>query len=266
MPKLPPWLEGEDDLTSPVPRNLRAYSDNETAYADLHNLERKRWKSGRNGYFLSGVHYTKGDIILIHHGPHAGQGARVEAVNRVDRKLKLEMEGGGQNIDDVVAKWDITVSLFNNTKQRAGVNPRQISLFDPWTKQQRYHTPQPTLELANAIMPDGEHSEDYIARMAKETGETPGEWFECYKKEKEQSKKYTYNAEPEEEEVHLSEEWEDAEEDSEDEDLQSYSTESISVKPTEVLNVSGETTETDTEVMEVDENNVQLSSSTSKRH
>lgn len=52
------------------------------AYADLHNIERKRFKKGREGIFVSGVHYSKGDIILIHHGPHTGQGAQVEMVYR----------------------------------------------------------------------------------------------------------------------------------------------------------------------------------------
>ena len=48
MPKLPPWLVGNDDLSSPVPRNLTANSDNEQAYADLHNIERKRCKRGKH--------------------------------------------------------------------------------------------------------------------------------------------------------------------------------------------------------------------------
>ena len=217
---------------------------------DLHNLERKRWKSGRHGYFLSGVHYTKGDIILIHHGPHAGQGARVEAVNRVDRKLKQEYESGGQKIEDVEAKWDITVSLFNNRKQKAGVSPRQVSLFDPWTKQQRYHIQQPTLELAYAIMPDGEPSWEYFQQIAKE---------------KEQAEKAKENQEPEEIEVELTSEQEEVEDDSEEGDLRSFSMESKLPNSPDLSNVSGETTETEKEVVELDVNNVQLLSSTSKR-
>ena len=152
---LPPWLEGEDDLSSPLPQHITAYSNNKQAYAYLHHIEKKQWKQGNKGVFLSGFHYSKGDIVLIHHGPHAGQGARVEFVYRKDRKLKQEYEMGGHKIEDVEAKWDITVSLFNNTKQQASVSPRQISLFDPWTKQQRYHVPQPTTKLGYALMPDG---------------------------------------------------------------------------------------------------------------
>lgn len=126
------------------------YSDNAMAYHDFHRLTSTQ--------FLSGVHYTKGDIVYIQFGVNAGQGGRVEDASRMNGQLKLDCAGTGCFLyDNFHAAWDISISLFNNrrwpmynfTRKTVIAHPQEICLLDPWESQQQYHTPQPITEFCS---------------------------------------------------------------------------------------------------------------------